>query len=118
MAKNYVNIQAIVSDAIKKYNQTSDIKAYDDEVYWYAWPQSWPDTSLGFGGMAGQAFTGAQTVVVEFPYDKEVYVYHGGQFAYHVPVSDRFWKMANSHRLPGLVNTDAIQKLKDREPTS
>jgi hypothetical protein len=49
--------------------------------------QTWSDTSLGFGGVAGQAFTSAYTVVV-FCLDTEQYaVYHGGQFAYIVDAS-------------------------------
>ena len=44
--------------------------------------QTWSDTSLGFGGMAGQAFTSAYTVVVFCDMTYEYAVYHGGQFAY------------------------------------
>ncbi len=112
----YLDIQEIVSDAIKRYNETSDINAFADDICWYSWPQSWPDTSCGFGGPAGQSFVSAQTLVVEFLFDKEMYVYHDGRYAYHVPVSDRFWRLANSHRLPGVINVDALEKLKDRVP--
>lgn len=44
--------------------------------------QTWSDTSLGFGGVAGQAFTSAYTVVVFCDMTNEYAVYHGGRFAY------------------------------------
>ena len=44
--------------------------------------QTWSDTSCGFGGMAGQAFTSAYTVVVFCDMTSEYAVYHAGQFAY------------------------------------
>lgn len=46
--------------------------------------QTWSDTSLGFGGVAGQAFTSAYTVVVFCDMTYEYAVYHGGQFAYTI----------------------------------
>lgn len=49
--------------------------------------QTWSDTSLGFGGVAGQAFTSAYTVVVLCDYN-EWAVYHGGQFAYKIRSND------------------------------
>ena len=44
--------------------------------------QSWPDTSCGFGGMAGQSFTSAFTTVIV---SSEGYiVFIGGRYAYTV----------------------------------
>lgn len=113
---NHMDIEKIITDAIEKYNSTAEFKVFRDEVLWYAWPQTWPDTSCGFGGMAGQMFCTAQTVVVEFQDEKEVYVYHGGRYAYHVPVSDRFWVLAHSCRLPGKIDGKSIMELKNRMP--
>lgn len=53
---------------------------YDVDVDMFS--QTWSDTSLGFGGMAGQAFTQAYTVVVSCFETGEYAVYHGGQLAY------------------------------------
>lgn len=54
----------------------------DVEVYMFV--QGWSDTSLGFGGVAGQAFTTAYTVVVFCLDTGEYAVYHGGRFAYMI----------------------------------
>lgn len=45
--------------------------------------QSWPDTSCGFGGLAGQAFTNAYTIVVQGAAG-EVCVYFAGRLAYRL----------------------------------
>lgn len=57
-----------------------------DEYYlvWYSWPQLWSDTSCGFGGLAGQAFTTAQTHVFMSAYTGSVVVFHAGRFAYYI----------------------------------
>ena len=49
--------------------------------------QTWSDTSLGFGGIAGQAFTSAYTVVLFCSETQHYYVYHGGRYAYKVNVN-------------------------------
>jgi hypothetical protein len=54
-----------------------------DELTVYSWPQRWSSTSCGFGGIAGQAITTAQTFVVGEP-TGSVVVYHSGRFAYLV----------------------------------
>ena len=38
--------------------------AIDASIEVHSWDQSWSDTSLGMGGMAGQAITSARTTVV------------------------------------------------------
>ncbi len=63
-------------------------RPYEDDVEIYAFAQSWSDTSLGFGGVAGQAFTSAYTTVVT---DHRVaFVYIGGRRAYAVEVTAEF----------------------------
>lgn len=65
---------------------------YDMHIF----EQWWPDTSCGFGGIAGQAFTQCNVYVlvpktetnyvnVELP--TEAIVYIGNRFAYKVPVT-------------------------------
>lgn len=48
-------------------------------------PQTWGSTSLGFGGIGGQAFTDAYTVVISCVRTGACAVYFGGRFAYMVP---------------------------------
>ncbi len=56
---------------------------HDCEVVMF--PQTWGSTALGFGGVGGQAFTNAYTVVVECARAGAKAVYFGGRFAYLVP---------------------------------
>lgn len=59
-----------------------------DETIIESWYQCWPNTSCGFGGVSGQAFTTAPTVVIYSKTTRELdevyYVYHNGRFAYSV----------------------------------
>ena len=75
-------------------------KTYEIESF-YSFPQSWGDTSLGFGGMAGQAITSAQTVVM-MTFEGEAYIYIGGRYAYVVKrPGARFWEAIQVLRMPG-----------------
>jgi len=46
--------------------------------------QTWNSTALGFGGIGGQAFTDAYTIILESKHGKGFCVYFGDQFAYRV----------------------------------
>lgn len=46
--------------------------------------QTWSDTSCGFGGFAGQAFTDAYTIVLFREDLQTYYVYIGGRYVYCV----------------------------------
>ncbi len=60
-------------------------------------PQQWSSTALGFGGIGGQAFTTAYTVVLCGPMGDHL-VYFGGRFAYRVarPNAQFFEDIASS----------------------
>lgn len=51
--------------------------------------QTWGSTALGFGGVGGQALTGAYTVIIDNQYTTEYSVYFGGRFAYKVENPNR-----------------------------
>lgn len=72
----------------------------------YSWPQTWANTSCGFGGISGQAITTAQTIIVIAP-DERVCVYHGGgSFAYMVQKpSNFFWRNVGEFKLPGKIES-------------
>lgn len=55
-------------------------------------PQTWGDTSCGFGGMAGQAMTTAFTVVFFCPKSDSFLVFIAGQFAYSVKTNNEKFK--------------------------
>ena len=65
--------------------------AYDVSVY-AMFPQTWSSTSLGFGGIGGQAITDAYTVVLESHQGGGYCVYFGGRFAYRIKRPyGKFW---------------------------
>lgn len=76
--KDWVKSKEIGQDVFVEETKRPDM--YDVTIDMF--PQTWSDTSLGFGGMAGQAFTSAYTVVVCCPDSQCWAVYNGGRFAY------------------------------------
>lgn len=67
------------------------------------WNQTWSDTSCGFGGIAGQAFTDAETAIVRSEDTEAVVVFHANALAYVVenPTAD-FEKAVKEQNLVGL----------------
>src|SRR5215831_3797389 len=66
--------------------------------------QTWPDASCGFGGIAAQVLTDAQTVVVGAPDGSLAAVYVRGEFAYVVERPNRaFWDAVRDRNMPGAV---------------
>lgn len=59
----------------------------EHEVDVFMFPQAWPDTTLGFGGIGGQAITKAYTIVVMC--DNSAAVYFAGRLAYIIPSVNR-----------------------------
>lgn len=73
----------------------------DVEVY-AMFPQVWGSTSLGFGGIGGQAITPAYTVIVESSFTGTFCVYFSGRFAYRLnkPTKKFYEDIANRNMLP------------------
>jgi len=64
--------------------------------------QTWPDASCGFGGIAAQVLTDAQTVVVSASDRALAMVYVRGEFAYAVERPNQaFWDAVHERQLPG-----------------
>jgi len=64
--------------------------------------QTWPDASCGFGGIAAQVLTDAQTVVVSAPDRSVTVVYARGEFAYIVERPNQaFWDAVRDRQAPG-----------------
>jgi hypothetical protein len=64
--------------------------------------QTWPDASCGFGGIAAQVLTDAQTVVVSAPDRSLALVYVRGEFAYGVERPNQaFWDAVRDRQAPG-----------------
>jgi hypothetical protein len=64
--------------------------------------QTWPDASCGFGGLAAQVLTDAQTVVVSAQDGSRALVYVRGEFAYLVERPNQtFWGALRDRQAPG-----------------
>jgi hypothetical protein len=64
--------------------------------------QTWPDASCGFGGVAAQVLTDAQTVVVSAPDKSLAVVYVRGEFAYSIERPNQaFWDAMRDRQAPG-----------------
>ena len=70
--------------------------------------QTWPDANCGFGGIAAQVLTDAQTVVVSAPDGSLAAVYVRGEFAYVVERPNQVFRDAVRDRnLPGAATDHA-----------
>lgn len=62
-----------------------------DDFELYTFDQVWGSTTLGFGGMGGQAITHARTyVLVPTIRNQKCFVYFGGRFAYKADYCEKF----------------------------
>jgi hypothetical protein len=79
----------------------------------YCWPQRWPNSSCGFGGVGMQAYWTAPTICVVAP-EGDIAVYHKGRFVAHLyRPSDEFARRFQAFDLPGATEADwwAAQEL-------
>ncbi len=74
----------------------------------YSFRQTWPDASCGFGGIAAQVLTDAQTVVAHWEDGSVAAVYIRGELAYLIDHPNQaFWDAVGEHRLPGAAEPHA-----------
>ena len=74
----------------------------------YSSRQTWPDASCGFGGIAAQVLTDAQTVVAHWEGGSVAAVYIRGEPAYLIDHPNQaFWDAVGEHRLPGAAESHA-----------
>lgn len=75
-------------------------RPYEHEVEVYSFPQSWSDTTMGFGGVGGQAFTSGQTTVITHGGNACVYV--SGRLAYKIDwYNQKFLEDLGNHQMRG-----------------
>jgi hypothetical protein len=92
-------IQATLDDAMSRLGVAFS------ELEVISFQQTWPDASCGFGGVAAQVLTDAQTVVVSVPDRALAAVYVRGEFAYVVErPSQAFWDAVRDRHLPGVAD--------------
>lgn len=107
--------------AIQKAEQVSKaialaVEALEvDHFQWLAWPQTWPDSTCGFGGVAMRAFWEAQTVIATKYDDDPVLVFHAGKYAYTVrKPTNAFWVVCGRYELPGQYEWERDSKLRQK----
>lgn len=98
LAKDLPDIEYEHVDFVTKQRVPMVRRPHEDDVKVFHFPQSWGDTSLGFGGVAGQATTTAYTTVVHC--HPNAVVYFAGRFAYRVKHPGReFWDDVRTHNM-------------------
>lgn len=84
-----------IDDDIRFRFKNADTRISDFELFDFT--QIWGSTSLGFGGIGGQAITSARTYVfIPVSCEENCFVYFAGRFAYLVPYSQKFMEDVKS----------------------
>ena len=111
MFNSILNMQIILEDAAEKLGSH-----HPENLYWYAFPQTWSSTALGFGGIGGCAMTCAETVVVmthNGPVGSAA-VFFGGRFAYTVKeVGEGFHRALDARRMPKVKEAYTLERGED-----
>ena len=99
-------VKQVLEDAVTRFMELAAASGLDKVEFSgleiSAFRQTWPDASCGFGGIAAQVLTDAQTVVVNWTDGDAAAVYIRGEFAYLVQTpSQAFWDAVAEHMLPG-----------------
>ena len=99
-------VQQVLQDALSRFAAIATAQATQpvefSDLAISSFRQTWPDASCGFGGIAAQVVTDAQTVVVHWPLGNTVLVYVRGEFAYRLNApTQAFWEAVGNQRLPG-----------------
>lgn len=86
MARELLEIEC---DLPYRLDYTENPRSSIDDFELYTFTQTWGSTTLGFGGIGGQAMTAARTyVLIPMNCNQKCFVYFAGRFAYAVPFSD------------------------------
>lgn len=84
-------ILAIEFDLPFRFDYSTGERPTVNDFEIHVFEQTWGSTTLGFGGMGGQAMTTANTYVfVPVNVNQSCFVYFAGGFAYAVPYSEMF----------------------------
>lgn len=82
---NYGIDYSIINSLVENFNNDLKSQSLQDDIAVYIFPQTWGDTSLGYGGFGGQMMTSAQTIVLYAQNENIARVYFGGELlAYEI----------------------------------
>jgi hypothetical protein len=116
-------LDRVIEDALERYRTAPELapfralygknfRIFPGDLGVVMFPQMWGDTSCGFGGMAGQGFSSAYTVVLTDENAGIIFVYINSRFAYLVTrPSDYFHECMREQRFPGASNKAKVKKL-------
>lgn len=117
MTVNIESIGYMVTEVVKDATERMfdfDKGNFAPDIAVYSFPQTWGSTALGFGGVGGQAFTDAQTVVVVYrAYENPIQavVYFAGRFAYKVEnPNNEFWNDLRSMDMKEVMKSGKYRK--------
>lgn len=99
MTAELPNYNELLEDASGRLKSEADGRFDERELHVYTFPQTWPSTALGFGGVGGAAMTRAQTTVVMVRRNQRAVVYFAGRYAYTAIVSRTFMNALSCQRL-------------------
>ena len=100
LTKMAMEILAIESDLPFRFDFSTGENPTIDDFELYTFEQTWGSTSLGFGGIGGQAITTANTYVfVPVTANQMCFVYFAGRFAYAVKCSELFLDDLMAHNI-------------------
>ncbi len=105
-------MKGVLEDAMIQLAQTTADQQLEpvefSQLAIYSFRQTWPDASCGFGGIAAQVLTDAQTVVAHWEGGSVAAVYIRGELAYLIDRPNQaFWDAVGEHRLPGVADPHA-----------
>ena len=96
------------------YNKIKDderFKKYYPEITMYMFPQIWGDTSLGFGGIGGQAITTAYTTVIIESNSNYCGVFFNERLAYVVKnPNSMFWEDVQKYKMSDVAHSGKYKR--------
>lgn len=95
-----------------RFNYNTKDKPYIDGFDMITFEQTWPDTTCGFGGIGGQAFT-SENVYIFIPVqcaDQRCIVYIGSRFAYYADWVESFKEDIRKQRIASVNGSSKYQK--------
>lgn len=82
------------------YDESKGITSLED-IEIKVWKQTWPNTTLGFGGIGGQEISSAYTVVLINTIFTECVVFHGMRLAYKTELTREIMERIAHNNLMG-----------------
>jgi hypothetical protein len=107
MARELLNIEA---DLPYRFDYSTERPTIDSFTL-YTFEQLWSDTTCGFGGIGGQAFTSARIYVfVPIIGNQKCFIYIGDKFAYKADWCDALKEDIDNHNIESVARSSRYRK--------